>query len=87
MYKRTQRSSIDHQPSYKRTKFRRCENVDLEHANRMRTNRFVPDAVDAEFWEFMADAGPQLVSEGGLGFVFLWPVGVGRTGWLGMFGR
>ena len=87
MYKRTQRSPIDHQPSYKRTKLRRCKNVDLEHANRMRTDRFVPYAVDAEFWEFMADAGPQLVSEGALGFVFLWPVKVGGIGWLGMLSR
>ena len=76
MHKGTQRSSVDHQPSYERTELSRCEDVDLEHTNRMRTNRFLPDAVDAEFWEFVADAGPELVSEGALGLVFLRPIRV-----------
>ncbi len=80
MHKHTQRSSIDHQPSYKRTKLSRGPQVDLEHANRMRTNWFVPGAVDAEFWEFMADAGPQLVGKGGLSFIFLWPIRAGVVG-------
>ena len=71
MHKRTQRSSIDHQPGYKRTELSRGEEVDLEHANRMRTEWPVPNAVDAQFWEFMADAGPQFVGECALGFVFL----------------
>ncbi len=87
MHKRTQRSSIDHQPSYKRTKLSRCPKVDLEHANRMRTNWFVPHAVDAEFWEFKADAGPQLVGKGGLSFIFLWLIRAGVVGRLGKASR
>lgn len=78
---------MDHQPSYEGTKLGRCEDVDLEHGNRMRTDWFVPDTVNAEFWEFMADAGPQLVGESRLGFVFLWSFRVGVVGQLGMTDR
>ena len=80
MHKHTQRSLVDHQPSYERTKLSRCQDVHLEHANRMRTNRFVPHAVDAQFWELMADAGPQLAGKGPLGFVFPWLVRMGGVG-------
>ena len=67
---------MDHQPSNERTKLSRCEDVDLKHANRMRTDRFVPNAVDTEFGELIADAGPQLVSEGSLSLISLWLVRV-----------
>lgn len=79
MHKRTQGPSVDHQPGYERAELSRCEDVDLEHGNRMRTDWFAPDAVDSEFGEFMADAGPQLVGERGLGFVFLRLVRVRRA--------
>ena len=46
----------------------------------MRTDRFVPDAIDAQFWELMADAGPQLAGKGDLGFVFLRLVRMGGVG-------
>ena len=62
---------MDHQPSDKRAELSRCEDVDLEHADWMRTERFVPHAVDTEFGELVPDACPEFVGEGGLGFVLL----------------
>ena len=58
MHKCAQWSSIDHQPSYERTKLSRRQDVDFEHAERVRTYGFVPDAVDPEFWKLVSDAGP-----------------------------
>jgi len=37
----------------------------------MWSNGLVPDTVDAEFGEFVTDAGPETVGEGCLGFGFL----------------
>ena len=71
MHQRAQRASVDHQPSDKRTELRRRHDVDLEHADRVRADGFVPDAVSAQFWELVADAGPQCVREGGLRLVVL----------------
>ena len=45
-----QRSSIDHQPSDKSAELLGREDVDFEHADGMGTDGFVPDFVDAEFW-------------------------------------
>ena len=45
-----QGSSVDYKPGYKSTKLLRCEDVDFEHAEWMWSDGFVPDFVDAEFW-------------------------------------
>ena len=71
MHKRAQRSSVDHQPSYKSPKLRWREYVDLEHADRMGADRPVPDTIDTKFGKFMADACPQFMGEGLLRLVFL----------------
>ena len=53
------------------TEHRPRADVDLKYANQVRTARLVPDAVDAEICELMADAGPLLVSKGSLGIMFI----------------
>ena len=58
MYKRAQRSSIDHQPSYECTKLSRRQDINFEHAERVGTNGSIPDAVNPEFWELVSDASP-----------------------------
>ena len=74
MHQRTQRSSVDHEPSYKSPKLSRGEDFDFEHGDWMGTNWSVPYLIDGEFGEFIADPGPQLVGEDGLRFVLLWPI-------------
>ena len=54
--------STEHQPR---------ADVDLKYAGQVRTARLVPDAVDAEVCELMANAGPLLVSKGSLGIMFI----------------
>ncbi len=52
------------------------EYVHLEHAHRMRTDRFVPDAVDTEFGELPPDTLVECSGESQLGRVGLKAVDV-----------
>jgi hypothetical protein len=67
----TQRSPIDHEPGYKRSKLRWREDVDLKHTHGLWTDGLVPDAVDAQFRELVPNTPPEVMGELALGFVLL----------------
>ena len=67
-----QRASMDHEPGDEGAELQRREDVDFEHAHRVRSDGVMPDAIDAEFGEFSSDALPQLRGEFDLLFIFLY---------------
>lgn len=62
MYKRRQRSSMNYQPWNECTKLGRIEDIDLEHGDWVWPDRFVPQAVDSQFWKLSSNSLPELCS-------------------------
>ena len=61
MHQHAQRASPDIQPRHKRAKLLGREQIDLEHADWVRTHGPLEHGVDAQLWELVPDALPQLV--------------------------
>jgi hypothetical protein len=79
MQERAQWAPIDDQPRHKGTKLRRREQVDLEHGHGVWPDGTIPELVDAQFRELVADALPQLLRERLLRWVLLEIVDVDVT--------
>jgi hypothetical protein len=47
-----QRTSVDHQPWNESSKLLRREQVDLKHADWMRSKRSIPDPINSEFGDY-----------------------------------